>query len=200
MEIFEIIEKRRAVKHFDTNVAMSEDEFNQLMSAVILSPTSYNIQNWRFVRVTDKALREDIKESAWGQSQVADAAELIILCADLNAWHDRPQRYVANADEATQTMLLSMLESFYTGKEQTQRDEAMRSCGIAAQSMMLTAKAMGYDTCPMIGFDTEKVAEQINLPAGHVIVMMITIGKSAKPAHPRGGQLPLDEVLIKNTF
>lgn len=200
MGIFEIIEKRRAIKQFDISATMSEEEFNKLMSAVILSPTSYNIQNWRFVRVTDKALREELKESAWGQNQVADASELMILCADINAWKDRPQRYFANADEETRNILLPMLESFYTGKEQTQRDEAMRSCGMAAQSIMLTAKAMGYDTCPMIGFDPEKVAELIQLPEDHVIVMFITIGKAAQPASPRGGQLPLNEVLIENKF
>lgn len=200
MEIFEIIETRRAIKQFDSNVTMSEEEFNKLMSAVILSPTSYNIQNWRFVRVTDKALREELKESAWGQSQVADASELMILCADINAWKDRPQRYFANADKETQDILLPMLESFYTGKDQTQRDEAMRSCGMAAQTLMLTAKAMGYDTCPMIGFDPDKVAELIKLPEDHVIAMFITIGKATKPAQPRGGQLPLNEVLIENKF
>ena len=50
MEVFEAIEKRRAVKHYDSNIGIPEDEFDKLMSAVLLSPTSYNIQNWRFVR------------------------------------------------------------------------------------------------------------------------------------------------------
>ena len=60
----------------------------------------------------------------------------------------------------------------YKGNEQVQRDEAMRSCGIAAQTLMLAAKAMGYDSCPMDGFDFEAVGKLINLPADHLISMV----------------------------
>ena len=76
----------------------------------------------------------------------------------------------------------------------------MRSGGIAAQTIMLAAKSMGYDSNPMIGFDPEKVAELINLPEDHVITMMIVVGKQVKPAMPRGGQLPLDKVVFTNKF
>ena len=89
---------------------------------------------------------------------------------------------------------------FYEGKEQLQRDEAMRSCGIAAQTIMLAAKSMGYDSNPMIGFDPQKVAEIINLPKDHVISMLMVVGKQTKPAMPRGGQLPLDNVVFTDKF
>jgi nitroreductase len=89
---------------------------------------------------------------------------------------------------------------FYEGKEQLQRDEAMRSCGIAGQTIMLAAKAMGYDSCPMIGFDPVKVAEIIHLPSDHVIGFMIAVGKAVKPAMPKGGQLPLSEVVVQDRF
>ena len=200
MKVFQAIEQRRAVKHYLPESEMPAKDFEKIMSAALLSPTSYNIQHWRFIRVTDKTQRNKIKDVAWGQSQVADASELIILCADINAWNDRPQRYVANSPQETQEILLPMMEAFYSGKEQIQRDEAMRSCGIAAQTMMLAAKGLGYDTCPMVGFDREALARLIRLPQGHVIAMMIAIGKADKSAHPRGGQLTLAEVLSENHF
>ena len=81
-----------------------------------------------------------------------------------------------------------------------QRDEAMRSCGIAAQTIMLAAKSMGYDTNPMIGFDPQKVADIIDLPHDHVISMLIAIGKQIKSAMPRGGQLPLSDVVFIDKF
>lgn len=93
-----------------------------------------------------------------------------------------------------------MMVQFYDGQDQLQRDEAMRSIGIAAQTIMLAAKSMGYDSCPMIGFDPVKTAELINLPEDHVLGMLITVGKAAKPANPRGGQLPLEEVVIRDRF
>ena len=76
----------------------------------------------------------------------------------------------------------------------------MRSCGIAAQTLMLSAKALGYDSCPMDGFDFDKVGQLINLPSDHVIAMFVAIGKQEKPARERGGQLNLEEVVIKNSF
>lgn len=200
MELFNTIEQRRAVKHYDSSASVSTADFNQIMNAVLLSPTSYNIQHWRFVRVTNSKMREQIQEAAWGQTQVTEAAELIVLCADTQAWNNNPQRYWANTPEEVQAMMLPMLESFYAGKEQLQRDEAMRSCGMAAQTLMLSAKALGYDTCPMIGFDDGQLAKIINLPKGHVISMIITLGKAAKGANKRAGQLPLDQLLMENSF
>jgi nitroreductase len=65
---------------------------------------------------------------------------------------------------------------------------------------MLAAKAMGYDSNPMIGFEPEKVAEIIKLPKDHIISMLIAVGKQTKPAMPRGGQLPLDKVIFTDKF
>ena len=93
-----------------------------------------------------------------------------------------------------------LMESFYEGKEQPQRDDAMRSCGIAGQKIMLAAKSMGYDSCPMIGFDQVKVAEVISLPSDHVIGFMIAIGKAVKLAMPKGGQRALTEVVVRDRF
>jgi len=200
MKVFQAIEQRRAVRHYQAGAEMPEQDFQQLMSAVLLSPTSYNIQHWRFIRVKDKSQREKIKAAAWGQAQVSDASELIILCADINAWRDRPERYVTNSPKEVQEMLLPMMAAFYEGKEQLQRDETMRSCGMAAQTLMLAAKGLGYDTCPMIGFDQEALAPLIRLPKGHVIAMMVAIGKATTPAHPRSGQLQLKDVLFENYF
>ncbi len=76
----------------------------------------------------------------------------------------------------------------------------MRSCGMAAQTLMLAAKAMGYDSCPMDGFDFEAVAKLIHLPSDHSIAMYVAIGKGIKEPWPRGGQLRLDEVVIENAF
>jgi nitroreductase len=200
MNIFQAIEQRRAVKHYKTNKKMSEMDFKTLMDSVLLSPTSYNIQHWRFIRVTDFNQRKKLKDAAWGQAQVSEAAELLVLCADVNAWKDRPERYVSNSPKDTQDILLPMMHNFYHEKEQIQRDEAMRSCGIAAQTMMLAAKGLGYDSCPMVGFDRDKVAKLICLPDKHVIAMMIAIGHAEKAAYPRAGQLPLSEVLMENQF
>ena len=76
----------------------------------------------------------------------------------------------------------------------------MRSCGLAGQTIMLAAKAMGYDSCPMIGFDPDQVADLIGLPADHVIGFLITVGKRTKDTWPKPGQLPLSDVVIHDRF
>ena len=200
MNTFDAIKERRSVKHYDPDHELSDAEIEQLLSLAILSPTSFNMQNWRFVLVKDPAIRKEIKSAAWDQTQVTDASLLLIICADLKSWKKNPAQYWKNAPQEAQDFLVPAMGTFYEGKEQLQRDEAMRSCGIVAQTLMLTVKAMGYDSNPMIGFDPQKVAEIINLPEDHVISMMMAIGKPTKSAMPRGGQLPLSDVVVTDRF
>ena len=111
-----------------------------------------------------------------------------------------PAQYWKNAPKEAQDFLVPAIGPFYEGKEQLQRDEAMRSCGLAGQTIMLAAKAMGYDSCPMDGFDFDAAAKLIDLPGDHIITMFIAIGKGTKEPWPRPGQLPVHEVSLQNRF
>jgi nitroreductase len=200
METIAAIETRRAVKHYDPTHRMTEAEIKQLMSLAMLSPTAFNIQNWRLVLVQDPELRKKIRAAAWDQAQITDASLLVILCADLKAWEKQPSRYWSHAPQAVQDFVLPALDQYYRGRESIQHDEAMRSCGIAAQTLMLAAKSMGYDSCPMDGFDFDAVGQLINLPTDHVITMFVVIGKGIKESWPRGCKLPIEEVVIVDHF
>lgn len=200
METVSAIESRRAVKHFDPNHQMPADIEQKILALSMQSPTAFNIQNWRFVVVKDQGLREKIQAVSWDQAQVTDASLFIILCADLKSWEKEPIRYWRNAVPEVQEFLLPKIDAYYRGKDQVQRDEAMRSCGMAAQTIMLAAKDLGYDSCPMDGFDFEAVAKLINLPEDHIVTMFVAIGKATQEAMPRGGQLPMDEVVIADSF
>ena len=200
MNVSEAIEARRAVKAYDPEHSMTQAEIDRLMGLAMLAPTAFNIQNWRFVLVTDPALRAQIREVAWNQAQVTDASLLIILTADLNSWNKDPQRYWRLVDKPVQDFLVPAIDGYYRGKAQVQRDEAMRSCGIAAQTLMLAAKEMGYDTCPMDGFDFDAVGKLINLPADHAIAMFVVVGKAVQPPYPRSGPVTMDEAVVHNRF
>lgn len=200
MDVFEAIESRRAVKQYDPAYVMPEADKTRILEAALLSPTSFNIQHWRFVVVEDPAVRAEIKAAAWEQAQVTDASLLIVLTGDIKAWAKQPERYWKNAPEAARNVLVPMIGQFYQGRDQVQRDEVMRSAGLAGQTLMLAAKALGYDSCPMIGFDAEAVGKIIHLPEDHAIGMMIAIGKAVEPARERGGQLSLNDVVVRNRF
>ncbi len=200
MNVSTAIKSRRAIKAFDPSHRISKDETEQLMSLALLSPTSFNIQNWRFLMVRDPELRRQIRAVAWDQAQVTDASLLIVLTADLKSWAKEPARYWRNAPQPVQEFILPAIEQFYNGHEQVQRDEAMRSCGIVAMALMLAAQEMGYASCPMVGFDFDKVGKLINLPVDHVVAMFVTIGKGVKDAWARDGRIAMNEAVITDRF
>ncbi len=200
MNIFDAIKTRRAVKHFDANHFLTKEEESQLLALAQLSPTAFNIQNWRLLLVKDPTIRQQIREVSWGQAQITDASLLIIICADLKAWEKQPERYWEKAPQAVKDFMVPAIGGYYSGKEEVQRDEAMRSCGLVAQNLMLSAQGLGYESCPMDGFDFEQVGKIINLPKDHIISMFVVIGKGTQPARERGGVLPIEEVVKTDRF
>ncbi|MFM1843876.1 MAG: hypothetical protein RLZZ490_2619 [Cyanobacteriota bacterium] len=201
MDTFDAIYQRRAVKHFDPDHRFTPEEEQKLLDAAIQSPTSFNIQHWRFLILRDPQLRQTIREQYGNnQAQMTDASLLILMAADTKAWQKDPQRYWQNAPQAVAELLVNWMGPFHEGREWLQRDEAQRSIGMAMQTLMLAAKAMGYDSCPMIGFDIEKVAELVKLPADYVLGPMVAIGKKTKDAWPKPGQVPLSELVKENYF
>ena len=201
MNALEAIYKRRAVKHFDTNHQLTKAEERQLLEAIIQAPTSFNIQHWRFVILRDPELRAKIRtELGFDQAQITDASLLILFTADMAAWQKDPHRYWVNAPQEVQDLLVGWIKPFHEGREWLQRDEAQRSIGMAMQTLMLAAQELGYQSCPMIGFEIDKVAELINLPDDHVMGPMVAIGKGIKEPWPKPGQLLLEEIVFENTF
>jgi nitroreductase len=176
---------------------LTEEETSQLLSLAALSLSAFNVNNCRFVVVRDPDLRKQINKFSGNQSQVPQASTLIILCADLlhgennsgsNGEHD------AGDPPATSRKKTSRRES-----DQGQRDEAMCSCGIAAQTLMLTAKAMNYDSWRLDSCDYEGVGRLINLPRDFVVAMLLVVGKNLRPLS-HSGQLNFHDVVILDQF
>lgn len=201
MNTIDAIYNRRSVKHFDPDHIITQEEEKKLFEATIQAPTSFNIQHWRFVVIKDPSIREKIrKEYGNDQAQMTDASLLVIFTGDVKAWEKSPERYWEKAPTEVAELLVGWMGPFHEGRDWLQRDEAQRSIGMAMQTFMLAAQDMGYDSCPMIGFDIESVAKLINLPDDHVMGPMVAVGKGTKEAWPKPGQLPLEELVKENTF
>ncbi len=201
MNVLEAIYKRRAVKHFNASHKLTAEDERKLLEATIQAPTSFNIQHWRIINIRDPKLRARIRtEFGNDQAQMTDASLLLLFTADVLAWKKRPERYWVNAPQEVSDLLVNWMGPFHEGRDWLQRDEAQRSIGIAVQTLMLAAQDMGYQSCPMIGFDIEKVAELVNLPDDHVMGPMVAIGKGIKDTWPKPGQLPLEEIVFENGF
>ena len=200
MKTIEAIKERRSIRHYDRTFKISDEEIEELIELAMLSPTSYNIQHWKFIVVSDPKLRNKIKEAAYGQDQVTDASVLILVVTDIKAWEKDMSEKWKNVPKEIGDFMATSAHQFYLNKEQLQRDEAIRSASFATQTLVLAATSKGYSSGVMIGFDFDKVAELINLPENYVISNCVVFGKGIQDAHSRGGQLPLDKVLIKNKF
>jgi len=200
MNVSEAIEARRSVKHYDPDHVMPEHDLAELIRLTKLAPSSFNMQNYRILVVRDPEIRQQIRATAWDQPQVTDASVLFIMCADLSAHLADPADYWSHAPEEVQNILGPMIKPFYEGNDTLIRDEAMRSAALAGMTLMLAAKDMGYDSCPMIGFDAAKVAELIHLPENYAIGFMIPVGKQAQPGWERGDRLSDEKVVTYDRF
>lgn len=199
MDVLEALARRRAIKGFDPEHALSDDELSRLLEPMRLAPTSFNLQHSRFVVVRDTATKEALCEAAFGQRQVAECSADIVITAKLGAYEDA-ERVWEGAPENVVAGMARMVADFYGGDETRQRDEAIRSGGIASMALMLVATSMGLDTCPMIGFDAAQVRSILGIPKDHVIVLMLCVGRSARPPHPRVGRLELRDIVRLERF
>ncbi len=118
MDTFDAIKERRSVKHYDPNHKFSDEEIKKLMSLAVLSPTSFNMQNWRFVLVKNPEIRQKIRSAAWDQAQVTDSSLFLVICADLKSWKKNPEQYWKNAPKEAQDFLVPAMGPFYEGKDQ----------------------------------------------------------------------------------
>ena len=195
MNITEAIETRRSIKHYDPKHVMPAEDLAELIRLTKLAPSSFNMQNYRLLVIRDPELRQQIRAAAWDQAQVTDASVLFILCADLNAHNEDASAYWSHAPQEVNELMASMIKPFYEGKDQLIRDEGIRSSALAGMTLMLAAKELGYDSCPMIGFDREAVAKLINLPDNYALSFMLPVGKQTQPAWDRGARLS-DEIVV----
>ncbi len=200
MTIEDAIQSRRAIKAYDPDFQLSREEKDELLRLALHAPSAFNLQHVRLVEVSDPALRAQIREVGWNQAQMTEASMLVVVCAKLDSWEADARRVWEGAPEQVQDYMAGAIDNYYRGKPQVQRDETMRSCGLLAQTLMLAARGKGLDSCPMDGFDFDAVARLINLPANHVIGLMVAVGKRAVEPKPRVGKLPFDELVLRDRF
>lgn len=193
-ELLDAIETRRSVKHYDPRHRLSEDELRTLLSAAALAPTAFNLHNKHFVAVVDDDRKAQLQVAANGQQQVRDASVAVVLTGDLRAQH-RPDRFLRDAAPEVRESLTTVVNQVYAGEPSLLRDEALRSVGLAAMNLMLAARVLGYDSCPMSGFDPRAVSRVLDLDEEHPPLMIVVIGRGTKPPFPRLGLLRLDEIV-----
>jgi nitroreductase len=198
--LFETMKERVSANNFDPNAKISDQDIRELISYASESPSSFNIQHWRFIAVRGKAEKEKLKAVAYNQAKVADAAVTFIILGDTRAYEEIKETWQpmvqkgAMAPDALEG-LAKMAFGMYHSNPQAQRDEAIRSGAMAAMSLMLAAQAKGYASGPMIGFDPAGVKKAFNIAENLVPVMLIAVGPAAPGNWPRKPRLPAEKLL-----
>lgn len=199
MEFSELMARRRSIKTFDPAKTISPEELKQLFAEVTLSPSSFNLQHWTFVAVMDPDQKKKLREAAWGQPQVEECSVALVVCGKLDAFEDVERIYQETPKEIQEKMV-PMVQDFYKGKDQLQRDEAVRGAALAAMSLMLSAKNRGWDTGPMIGFDPEAVSRVVHLTPNMIPVMLMVLGYARGDIRPRAYRRPVEEIVRIDTL
>jgi nitroreductase len=201
MNVDTAIMNRSAVRTFDQTHSMPMGEKRRLLTLAQRAPSAWNIQHWRFVLIEDAEQRRALQAAAANQAQFTDCAMLVAIVVDLQAWTRNPARYFSAMSDDIAEVLAEKVTGFYQDRAWLARDEAMRSCGLAAQTLMLAATAAGLASCPMDIFEQEIVHNLLNLPEGHETAMFIAIGKAIPEADlPRMARLPYDDVVVVDRF
>lgn len=199
-DIIAAIEERRTTVLFDPARDISDERISDLVRLATRAPTSFNLQNWRFVAVRTPDAKARLRSVAWDQAKITEAAVTFIICgqlADHRVMADRLAPAVAAG-----TMPAAMVpgweaaaKSLYFEQPQRQRDEAVRTATLGAATLILAAHGMGLGAGPMIGFDAEAVARDFDLAADEVPVMLVAVGYATPENWPRKPRRPLSEVL-----
>ena len=199
MQFADVVSQRRAVKKYDPNHAISDAELASIFDKVQLAPSSFNLQQCRFVVVREEAQKRALRAAAFGQEQVETASAAVVVVGRLDAHRDA-ERIYAEAPEEVRSALLPMIEQFYGGNERMQRDEAIRAGALGAMTLMYAALDAGYQSGPMIGFDPAAVAEVVGLDDRHFPVMLVVLGQEQGEGRPRPERLPRSEVVLLDQF
>ncbi|MDV2683744.1 nitroreductase family protein [Alkalihalophilus lindianensis] len=202
--LFQTIEERHSVRKYEAGYEMPAEDLTAILEAAAMAPSSWNLQHWRFLVIEDQKKKEELLPIAYNQKQIVDSSVTIAVLGDLEANKEADAVYGAAVENGFMTeqikdTLVGQINQAYEGDTPFPRDEAVLNASLAAMQLMLAAKAKGYDTCPMGGFNRDAFVKSFNVPDRFTPVMLLTVGKAAMPAH-RSARKPLEEVTIRNSF
>lgn len=161
---------RAAVKKFDPAKKLNDDTAHALMESLRLSPSSYGLQPWKFIVITNQELKEELKPHAWNQDQITDCSHLVVLCARTTMPTEYIEQY-ADDIAATRKVERSRVEGFedmikngVSNKSAAQIEQWNKhQLYIAAGFLMSAAAYLEIDSCPMEGFVSEEFNQVLGL-------------------------------------
>ncbi|MDP4084165.1 MAG: nitroreductase family protein [Bacillota bacterium] len=201
-QLIDIIEERHSVRKYDLNFKISKEEIEEMLKEATLAPSSSNLQAWRFIIFQDQQAKKELREIANKQEQVETASAVIAVLGDKEMYKSVEKVYgsaheAGLMDEANMKRLIESTNNTYPkASEEIRKNIATFDAGLVSMQLMLIAKARGYDTVPMGGFDKVKFAEKYHVPERFFPIVLISLGKAAAPAF-QTTRLPIADVILE---
>ncbi|WP_212031211.1 nitroreductase family protein [Cytobacillus depressus] len=199
----DVIKERRSVRTYDPTVQISREEMTEILELATLAPSSSNLQPWRFLVIDKPELKERLLPIAFNQQQVVEASAVIAVLGDVESYKKSEKIYTQAVDagfmpEDTAKSFIERTVGMYSSlPPEVARQIVYTDGGLISMQLMLVARAKGYDTVPMGGYDKAKFVEAFEVSEKYVPVMLIAIGKAGKPGHPTT-RLPIEDVAFFN--
>ncbi|MEM1242896.1 MAG: NAD(P)H-dependent oxidoreductase [Cyanobacteria bacterium P01_H01_bin.26] len=202
--VLEALNWRYATKLFDATKKIPTDTWSALEKSLVLAPSSFGLEPWKFFVIDDPAVRQNLLEATWKQSQVVDASHLVVLAIKKNLDTTDVDRSMARIS-AVRDVPLDSLEGFsnvikgFIDKLEDIDSWATRQVYIALGQLMTSAAMLGVDACPIEGFIPGQYDEILGLPElGYHAVVVCAVGyrlEEDKYAHLPKVRFPIEEVV-----
>jgi nitroreductase/dihydropteridine reductase len=189
MEFKDIVMQRYATKKFDGR-KVPEAKMKELFELIRFAPSAVNVQPWKIKVVTDQKIKEQLKPAAWDQEQITTCSHLLVFCAntdfkDLISRLEKSMRERKLPDEMVK-MVIGIAENFFLKiPPAEQLVWAQHHVFLALANALNGAKSLGFDSCPMGGFDQKQYARILNLPPNLVPTMLCPVGYAADTPMPK---------------
>ncbi|CAN7409017.1 nitroreductase family protein [Rossellomorea sp. LjRoot5] len=197
----EIITGRRSIRNYDPSVKISKEEMTEILTEATLAPSSVNLQPWRFVVIDSAEGKETLAPLAkFNQTQVKTSSAVIAVFVDMNSLGYADEIYNKAVEEGLMPAevrdrqlpaIKGLLETMAADQF---REMNLIDAGLVSMQLMLSARAHGYDTNPIGGYEKDQIAEAYGMDKERYYpVMLISIGKAADAGY-KSVRLPIESI------
>ena len=198
---------RYATKQFDPTRKISPEDWAALESALILSPSSWGLQPWKFIVITDQKMREKLFPATWKQRQILDCSHYVVFTVNTKMTEEHIDKHITRTAEVRggTAEALKRYRDVIVGDVVTgargpiSQEWAARQAYLALGNFMTSAALMGIDTCPMEGFEPDQYDKILDLAAqGFASVVCCAAGYRApddKHATQKKVRFPREQVI-----
>jgi len=200
-DFYQIVLGRRSVKRYDPSVKITRKEMAEILEEATRAPSSVNMQPWRFVVIETPEGKAKLAPLArFNQDQVETSSAMIAVFGDMNSVEYAEDIYSRQVElgympqEVKDQLLAAFKPAYENMPERDMRDVVLIDSGLVCMQLMLVARAHGYDTNPIGGYEKDEIAEAFGLDKDrYVPVMLISIGKATSEGYP-SYRLPVETV------